>query len=273
MPPARQGVYLLSFVESRLRGPAGAPVRLALTGVDGAERTVEVRLGPTSGVWSEPIGNYPPQLVEVTAERGRDGIAYLKFNVFLASVMGTVRPFLLGLKPGDGLVIDLRGNPGGVTAMASGISGWLSAREFSLGRTRFRSGFQNLVVNPQDGAFSGPVAVLLDRGSASTSEIFAAGLQEAGRVRVFGELSAGAALPSAFKNLPNGDVLQYAVGDLVTPRGRRLEGIGVRPDESVTASREDWAAGRDPVLAAARAWLEQERKRHPARSTVGGEKK
>lgn len=264
LTPARQAAHLTSFVANRLRGPVGASVPLVVVAPGSEPRAVNVGYAAMKGMWSEPIGNFPAQLIESVAERGADGVGYLKFNVFVASLMGTIRPFLLKLKPGDGLVIDLRGNPGGVTVMAPGISGWLTKNEFSLGRTRLRKGFMNLLVTPQAGAFLGPVAVLIDSGSASTSEILAAGLQEAGRARVFGEMSAGAALPSVFKTLPSGDVFQYAIADLQTPRGRHLEGVGVTPNERVSPSREDLAAGKDPVLAAAKAWLEVERKKVPA---------
>ena len=107
--------------------------------------------------------------------------------------------------------------------------------------------------------FAGPVAILIDHGSASTSEILAAGLQEAGRARVFGETSAGAALPSSFRVLPTGDLFQYAVGDMKTPGGKLLEGHGVEPDEVVHNTRADLAAGRDRVQDAARAWIRRER--------------
>mgnify|MGYP001557261530 CR=1 FL=1 len=264
LTPAAQAAHLANFVASRLRGPVGATVPLVVAAPAAEDRPVNVALAAVKGVWSEPVGNFPAQLIESVAERGADGIGYLKFNIFVSPFMRTIRPFLLKLKPGDGLVIDLRGNPGGVTAMAPGICGWLVKEEFSLGKTRLRKGFMNLVVTPQAGAFLGPVAVLIDSGSASTSEILAAGLQEAGRARVFGGMSAGAALPSLLKTLPSGDVFQYAVADLQTPRGRHLEGVGVTPDERVAATREDLVAGRDPVLAAARAWLEVERKKGPA---------
>jgi len=84
-------------------------------------------------------------------------------------------------------------------------------------------------------------------------------LQEAGRVRVFGENSPGAALPSLFKALPTGDLLQYAIADMQTPAGRLIEGNGVTPDEAVSLSLADLAAGRDPVVDAARRWLASQR--------------
>jgi carboxyl-terminal processing protease len=156
-------------------------------------------------------------------------------------------------------VIDLRGNPGGVALVASGIAGCLTAAEFSLGTMHLRKGHIGFEVAPQSRAFLGPIAVLIDSGSASTSEIFAAGLQEAKRARVFGETSAGQALPSSFKTLPTGDLFQFAIADLKTPGGQLLEGRGVSPDEQVPCTQADLSAGRDPVLAAAHRWIERER--------------
>jgi carboxyl-terminal processing protease len=110
-------------------------------------------------------------------------------------------------------------------------------------------------VYPQSHGFAGPVAILMDGQSASTSEILAAGLKEHQRARIFGVTSAGAALPSIFKTLPNGALLQYAVADVKTPSGALLEGNGVVPDEPVTVTRADLSAGRDPVMEAARRWI------------------
>jgi carboxyl-terminal processing protease len=165
------------------------------------------------------------------------------------------------LKDGEGLIIDLRGNPGGITLMAPGIFGRLSAKEVSLGTMHRRYGSEEFTAYPQRGAFLGPVAVLVDSASASTSEILAAGLQETGRARIFGEATAGAALPSMFRNLPTGDMLQYAVADIKTPHGMLIEGNGVTPDELVVVRRADCAAGRDPVREAAEHWLATQRQK------------
>src|ERR671919_1063002 len=79
--------------------------------------------------------------------------------------------------------------------------------------------------------FAGPVAILVDGLSGSASECFTGGMQSLGRVRVFGEQTMGAALPSQFDKLPNGDVFIHATADFVTADGTRLEGRGVIPDE------------------------------------------
>ena len=105
--------------------------------------------------------------------------------------------------------------------------------------------------------FGGPVALLVDELTASTSECFAGGLQGLGRARVFGRQTMGQALPALTKRLPNGDVLMYAVGDFVTGAGRSLEGQGVVPDEIVLLSRSALAAGQDADLMAALRWVDR----------------
>jgi carboxyl-terminal processing protease len=257
---ARRDFYLNQFVSSPLSGAVGESISVEVEGADGKVRTVEMKSEMRTGLWSEPLGNMPSVPLFIETRRDEDGLGYLKFNVFAPALMKPIRGFFRELRAGDGLVIDLRGNPGGIILMASGMCGWLSTKEFSLGRMRMRDGVSMFDVFPQAKVFSGPVAVLIDNGSASTSEVLAAGLQEAGRARIFGEISAGAALPSAFLKLPTGDLLQYAIADLSTPRGATLEGVGVTPDEIVNRSRDDISAQRDPVLDAARTWLNQQRK-------------
>jgi len=77
-----------------------------------------------------------------------------------------------------------------------------------------------------------------------------------GRARVFGRMSAGAVLPSTELLLPNGCTFQYVVCDYTTTGGRRIEGVGVTPDDGeIELTRRDLLSGRDPDLEAALAWL------------------
>jgi carboxyl-terminal processing protease len=84
-------------------------------------------------------------------------------------------------------------------------------------------------------------------------------MQSIGRVRVFGERTMGAALPSQFDKLPNGDVFIHATADFVTADGTRLEGRGVIPDVEAPLKRQDLLAGRDAALDAALAWIDSAR--------------
>jgi C-terminal processing protease CtpA/Prc len=101
-----------------------------------------------------------------------------------------------------------------------------------------------------------PVAVLVDEGSASTSEILAQGLQDLGVARIFGRTTAGAALPSMIVRLPCGDLLQYAIAGYHSRSGKRLEGAGVLPDEVIPVDPGKIRDEGDPILNAALRWFE-----------------
>jgi carboxyl-terminal processing protease len=103
--------------------------------------------------------------------------------------------------------------------------------------------------------YGGALAVLTDVMSASTSEIFAAGMQAIGRARVFGQVSAGQALPAMAGKLPNEDVFMHAIADYLVADGSRVEGRGVIPDELLPLELADVRAGRDAPLEAALRWI------------------
>jgi len=252
-------LYLRSFVNWWLSAPVGTECVLQVENAGGTLREVKLVSVPFEGVWSEPMGFTPSEPVEYEISRGPENVVYLHFNLFALPAMNEFKRCVRSLQAKDGLIIDLRGNPGGLTLMAPGIVGRFTAKEISLGTMHRRYGTEAFTAYPQRGAFPGPVAILVDSASASTSEILAAGLQEVGRARVFGEPTAGAALPSMFRKLPTGDMLQYAVADIKTPRGILIEGNGVVPDEAVIVRRSDCSAGHDPVREAAVRWLATQR--------------
>jgi carboxyl-terminal processing protease len=254
-----------------LHGPSGSSARLALRGPDGRERTAEVaRVRPPGQLVR--LGNLPPFNVrtEASAVRTAGGlrVGLIAFNVWMAAV---AEPFARAVdehRTADGIVIDLRGNPGGLAEMLRGLAGHFLPTPELLGRMHMRHVVLDFRANPRrstsDGRtvepFAGPLAILVDDLTASASECFAGGMQSLGRARVFGRRTMGQALPASTRELPNGDVLMYAVGDFVTSTGRRLEGAGVAPDDAVPLSRKALAAGRDEDLAAALAWIERRSK-------------
>jgi carboxyl-terminal processing protease len=186
------------------------------------------------------------------------GAGYVHFNAFLdpPTLMPAFEGALSRFREAPGLVLDLRGNIGGIGLLAMGIGGWLVAeRDRDLGAMTTREGTLRFVLHPRNPVFSAPVAVLVDEVSISTAEILAGGLQDLGRVRVFGSRSAGAALPSAIERLPNGDGFQYAFANFVRPGGEPLEGRGVLPDVEAPLTRDALLAGRDPALDAALIWI------------------
>jgi carboxyl-terminal processing protease len=252
--PVEERFAVRRLATRRLLGLAGTRVTVKyLDNADKPGHAVLVREEPAQ----KPvhIGLLPPLYPEVRArEKGDVGI--VSFNIFLLQpVLDDIKKAIDRFRAhGDkAIIIDLRGNPGGHGAMAIPIASRLVAAPLKLGSIQFRDFPQELVARPEEGVtpFLGPVAILTDEGTASASEMLAAGLQEAKRAIVVGDSSLGAVLPSVIEQLPGGAVMQYVVADFKTPKGVLLEGRGVQPDKRVLETRAALRDGRDPVLDAA----------------------
>jgi carboxyl-terminal processing protease len=261
----RAAARVLIGLKQRLLGGHGAPVRVVFR--DHGGRPVERRLvrRATHGTLVR-LGDLPPMLTwlehRVLGDPARcTGV--IRFNTWMTPVSQAFENALNAMRRCDGVVLDLRGNIGGVAAMIMGIAGHFTDRQLVLGVLRMRGSELRYVANPRRvihggvavEPYGGQLALLVDELSASTTEIFAAALQHYSRARVFGDTTAGQALPSLVTRLPNGDALLYAVADLTDPAGRRLEGVGIIPDERVPLTRDALLDGRDEVLAAALRWI------------------
>jgi carboxyl-terminal processing protease len=254
---------------AKINGQPETMVRLTI--VDESDRTRDVTLEreKLKGEMSPRFGNFPPQYMEFESKRLAGGIGYIRFNIFVVPMMDKIRAAIRSMLDAPGIIIDLRGNPGGFGNMAPGIAGSLEAKQVSLGAMKLRSGRQAFIAFPQKDAYLGPVVIMVDGASASTSEIFAAGLQEIGRASVVGERTMGAALPSIIGKLPTGALFQYAIADFKTPRGVLIEGLGVKPDIEVILTRRALLEGRDPQLDAAVGIINQKHSKQERVSASG----
>lgn len=271
LEPRVRGLEIWRAAMMRLRGPIGSQLDLTLASVSGATRTVTIERMNEPGA-SVLLGNLPPMKldVETAAVETPAGASagLVRFNVWMAGADAPIAAAIDRFRTARGIVIDLRGNPGGLAGMIMGISGHFFDERKELGRMKTRTNPGGLIfyANPRrstaDGRsvepYDGPVAILVDGLTGSASECFAGGMQSVGRARVFGETSMGQALPASFTRLPNGDTLLHAIADFVTADGTRLEGRGVVPDEIVPMDRKALADGRDPVLGAALAWIDRQ---------------
>jgi carboxyl-terminal processing protease len=262
-------VRLPRAVDAAFVGSAGSVVRAAFR--DGSGRRVVVRI-TRRATPGEPVRfpNLPLFLAFLEYQRRPLGdaatggcVGVIGFNIWMTALADDFDRAVDAVRDCRGIVIDLRGNPGGLGFMVAGVGGHFLDSAVSLGTMRTRGGELRFVVNPRRATsrgepvrpFAGPLAILVDPLTGSTSEVFAAGMQAIGRGRVFGETSAGQALPAMATRLPTGDVLLHVTADLVAPDGRRVEGRGVVPDEPVPLRRADLLAGRDMALEAAIRWI------------------
>ncbi|HLK22530.1 MAG TPA: S41 family peptidase, partial [Bryobacteraceae bacterium] len=163
-------------VLSRLAGTAGESTPVEF--LDGSDRRVSKSLaqGTPRGELSQFGFLYPMHVWFESAKLGNNDIGYVSFNIFLdpAHVMARFADAVESCKTCRGFIIDLRGNPGGIGAMAMGMAGWfLDQPDQRLGTLTMRDTTLKFVVNPRVYTFSGPLAILVDGASASTSEILA----------------------------------------------------------------------------------------------------
>lgn len=244
-------VYRERTLQAMINGQAGTRVRLGVLDEKDQVREVEVGRIAYTGEMSPALGNFPPQEVIFESKRLASGVAYVRFNIWVVPQMLKLRQAIQSMADAPGLIIDLRGNPGGVGGMAPGLAGLLVNEVMSLGTMNTRGSAQKFIAYPQANSFRGKVVILEDYGSASTSEVFASGMQDAGRASIVGETSAGAVLPSVFDTLPTGVIFQYAVADYRSPKNVLIEGRGVVPDVDVKQTRAGLLTGHDMPLEAA----------------------
>ena len=255
-----------------LRGAPGTPMSLVARDETGARHTLQLELDSLRGPLSK-FGNLPPLPATFESELRQlaDGrcVAVIHFEYWMPPVMPALDRAVEASRSCGGMVLDLRGNLGGVAGMIMGVAGHFLGEPKTLGIMRTRGDEMRFVANPRratdDGKavepFAGDLAILVDGLSASTSEMFAAAMQALGRARIFGERTAGQALPAVATRLPSGDVLMHVVADFVAPDGRKIEGSGVLPDEVVPLTASDLANERDGPLEAALRWMDRGRPR------------
>ena len=244
--------------QALLTGPPGSSVAVRLRNAAGAEREVTLTRQRMGTKFLE-FGIMPRAFLDYWSEWLPGDILYIHFSAFYPEAVKRLRYDVSKRYPGaKGLIVDVRNNAGGILTMGQWVVSWCVPKVLPLGEITIAQTSLKLESWPQQQTFRGPVAVLLNRDSYSTAEIFAGCLQDAAGAVLFGETSAGMCLPSNFVLLESGFRLQTVVGSYVRPAGGEIEGLGVEPDRVVPVRLDSLRSGKDDVVDAAAEYLRSE---------------
>ena len=265
----REDLWKVQYVFSILRPQ---PVlQLALQDPSGSQRQVEVpariREGKklTDVTWENGSNNIfdlvregeqDRHLMRARLREYGDELMVLRIPEFnftateIADMIGKARKH-------PGLIVDLRGNPGGAVATLRYLLGGVFDKEVKIADRVGRKDSKPEVAKPLHNPFTGKLVVLVDSNSASASEVFARMVQLEKRGIVMGDHSSGSVMESREYSEQTGTETAIFYGasitesNLIMSDGKSLEHVGVTPDELLLPSAQDLAAGRDPVLARA----------------------
>ncbi|MDX9893276.1 MAG: S41 family peptidase [Patescibacteria group bacterium] len=184
----------------------------------------------------------------------KDGrIAYIELRWFnentLADWNKTIQA-VLAQNP-NGIILDLRNNPGGFLSTAIDIAGeWVDGKDVVL--EKLRSGVTTAHhSNRQPRLVDIPTVVLVNGGSASGSEIVAGALQDYRVATIVGETTFGKGSVQDLKQFSDGSSVKLTIAEWLTPLGRSINEQGIAPDIEIELTKEDYDNDHDPQLAKA----------------------
>lgn len=178
----------------------------------------------------------------VTAKILKDGVISIAISEFNRGSARALRATLASnSQDRTGVILDLRGNPGGLLVEATDVAG--AFLNGGLVVEFHRAGKSPEVFNALgNGDSKTPLVVLVDRGTASAAEVVAAALQDRNRAIIVGEKTFGKATVQDSETLSNGAEIELTVGYYITPSGKKLDGQGIDPDIEVSANEEKFVA-------------------------------
>lgn len=231
---------------TRIRGDAGTDV------------TLTILRGESSDAFDVTITRSDITLDSVSWEIRDDGIAVINvymFNDDSATLFEEAVQEVLTADV-DGIVVDLRNNPGGLLTQAIDLAGfWIDGKTVVI---------EQVGDERQEFAASGvarlagiPTVVLVNGGSASASEILAGALQDYDLATVIGETTFGKGSVQEYYEYGNGSAVKITVAKWLTPLGRSIDEVGIEPDLTVEYTEEDFNEQKDPQFDAAIRHLEE----------------
>jgi carboxyl-terminal processing protease len=252
-------VYVVSVMEGTPAEEAGLEAEDQFVTIDGVERdswTVDevvtrVR-GPEGSVVEVEV--YRPaeeKIFEFQIERARieipntmqkmvgEDVGYIRLLSFNAKSAADLRLAMeeLEAEGAKGFVIDVRDNPGGLLDSAVDVAS-LFIEDGVIVSVEDRNGRKDVDRANGDVATDAPVVVLMNGNSASASEVLAGALQDYGRATLVGEQSFGKGSVQTVESLSFGGGVKFTIAHYLTPKDRKIDGVGLTPDVIVEMEPE-----------------------------------
>lgn len=177
-----------------------------------------------------------------------DNIGYIRLDSFISQKANSeMKASLKKLSGADGLIIDLRNNPGGLLSNAIDIAGMFLNNNDTIVSTIDADGYKNLQKNQSSGPLTHqPMVVLINGGSASASEILSGALRDNMRAKLVGQKSFGKGLVQAINKLDDGSGINVTIAKYLTPNDTDIHKVGIIPDYKVDLKEDDYTKGKGP---------------------------
>ncbi len=232
----------------KIRGPRGSTVTLRIKHVDGS--IAEVAL-TRDEITVASVDNLPPggTLRDASGAEVTD-FGYMRIRSFTNRTPKELSDAVTAAKGkgARGLIIDVRGNPGGLLNETAQTADMFLDSGIIVTQVDRSGGERTINARAGNEITNLPVVVVQDEFSASGSELLAAALQENGRATVVGTRSFGKGTVNHARELSNGGAVYVSIARWLTPARHQIEGQGVKPDIEVALTADDIQAQRDVAI-------------------------
>ena len=245
----RKGDRLRSIDGEKVDGqPVTEVVSLLRGDAKDAAAGTAVRLGLQRGTraWTETLRRARLSTDSVAVRKLAGGVTVIRIAAFTKGSGDVVRTAVRQAPAGAGIILDLRGNSGGlVTEAVTTASAFLDG---GLVATYDVNGEQQALHADPGGDTTRPLVALVDGGTMSAAELLTGALQDRGRAVVVGSRTFGKGSVQMPRQLPGGSVAELTVGHYRTPSGRSVDGRGITPDLDVTSQGQAAVERAETVL-------------------------
>ncbi len=181
-----------------------------------------------------------------TSEMLPGNIGYIRLDSFISSKANSeMKLALKKLSGADGIVLDLRNNPGGLLANAIEIANMFLDKGIIVS-TIDADGYKTSQMSTSSPMTHQPMIVLINGGSASASEILSGALRDNGRAKLVGQTSFGKGLVQAINKLEDGSGINVTIARYLTPNDTDIHKHGITPDYMVKLEDKDYTNGKGP---------------------------